>query len=83
MAWVSGKLIVEVRDRDYCAGSSVADVSYSLRDERIVHLQWIWAVQRDKAGRPETTKCGCDKNIRFELSNLAVRDYKIILDKKQ
>jgi len=82
--WVSDKLMVDVEDRDYCAGSVVSNPGYSRLDGDLVQLSWSWMVPVDpSSGKPEATKCTCKHAVRFELSKLPLRDYKIVLARKQ
>lgn len=72
--WSDGKLIVDVKDNDYCGGTVLADPGYTVAGDT-VQLRWTWKLGPEKA----VTACACDHTIRFELSNLTSPDYKVPL----
>jgi len=72
--WSGERLIVDVKDIDYCDGTSISDLSYAVVGDT-VQLHWAWKIAPDNA----LTACECFHSIRFELSQLAVREYKVSL----
>ena len=71
-SWANNKFVVNVQDNHYCGGSKITEPSYARAGE-ILELRWKWQTG------DLVTKCMCDHNIRFELSNLPVREYKVRL----
>ncbi len=77
--WTDGKLMIDVRDNDNCGGTVVSDLGYTV-DGETVRLHWTWKPKQGPGGVPSPlTACACDHAIRFELSNIPVRDYNIVL----
>ena len=70
--WSEGKLIVNVKDNDYCGGTRITNPRYAL-DGKIVQLSWGWELGPGKA----VTACTCDLSVRFELANLPPGEYQI------
>lgn len=74
VVWVDGKLVINVKDNDYCGGTRVSNPGYTISGNR-VQLRWTWEVGPQKA----VTACACDHAIRFELSNIPAGDYQVQL----
>ncbi len=74
--WAEGKLIINVKDNDYCGGTRIANPGYTLSGN-LVQLSWSWELGPEKA----VTACACDHAIRFELANLPAGDYQVQLSR--
>lgn len=72
--WTEGKLIINVKDNDYCGGTRVASPRFTVSGDRL-QLSWTWELGPEKS----VTACACDHAIRFELSNVPAGDYKVQL----
>ena len=73
-SWMERKLIVNVKDNDYCSGTRIGSPRYTVSGN-LVQLSWGWELGPDKA----VTACTCDFSVRFELENLPRGDYQIQL----
>lgn len=76
-AWVNDKLIVDVKDNDYCGGTAVSNLGYAV-DGSSLKIRWTWTPKQTSGGAPAPlTACRCDHAIRFELSNIPRREFNI------
>ena len=73
-SWAEGKLIVNIKDNEYCGGTRIANPRYTVNG-KLVQLSWQWELGPDKA----VTACTCDFSVRFELTNVPAGDYQIQL----
>lgn len=76
-AWADDKLLVDVRDNDYCGGTAVSNLGYAI-DGDSLRIRWSWAPRKTSGGAPAPlTACKCDHALRFELSNIPRREFNI------
>lgn len=73
-SWMEGKLVVDVKDNEYCGGTRIANPRYTVSGN-LVRLSWGWELGPGKA----VTACTCDFSVRFELANLPAGDYQVQL----
>jgi pectin methylesterase-like acyl-CoA thioesterase len=83
VSWENGKMIINVRDNEYCGGTEITEPSYTLSGDDL-ELRWAWRTHVLKNLSPgvpplSPTACACDQKVRFELANLTERAYNVKL----
>ncbi len=76
--WQGERLIVRVRDNDYCGGTLVRSMKTAVENGTL-ELSWRWALS-EQGG---VTACGCDHALQFEIANLPRADYRIRLNRQR
>ncbi len=76
-AWADNKLVIDVKDNDYCGGTVVSNLGYAV-DGNNLNIRWAWTPKQSPGGAPAPlTACKCDHVLRFELSNIPRREFNI------
>ena len=76
--WKGERLIVRVRDNDYCGGTFVRSMKTTVENGTL-ELSWRWAMS-EQGG---VTACGCDHALQFEIANPPRADYRISLKRER
>lgn len=78
-AWGDGILVVAVKDNDYCGGTEVSNLGYTVEGNNL-KIRWTWSPKKTSGGAPvPLTACRCDHDLRFELSNIPRRELNVEL----